>query len=132
VSELERAVSAEKDASPKLAMEYALAALGKQEKLNDLVAELGGKMRGDVVRAYLTELARDPAFLPKLYPYFQSPDAGIRKRLCEVLMYSGDQSSLQQLDRLEHDSDSNVVAAAIRAKRAVRARLDAAAPAGKS
>ena len=132
LGELEKALSAEKDASAKLAMEFALAALGKEDALNDVVSELGSKIRGDVARAYLTELSRNPAFLPKLYPYLQSPDAGIRKRLCEVLMYSGDQASLQQLDRLEHDPDSDVAAAALRAKRAIRARLDAAAPAAKS
>ena len=113
-------------------MEFALAALGKDDAVNDVVSELGSKIRGDVARSYLTELARNPAFLPKLYPYLQSPDNGIRKRLCVVLMYSGDQGSLQQLDRLEHDPDSDVAAAALRAKRAIRARLDAAAPAAKS
>jgi len=131
LGELQKAASGEKDASAKLAMEFALAALGKEDALNDLVSELSGKMRGDVARAYLTELARDPAFLPKLYPYFQSPDAGIRRRLCEVFMYSGDQASLQQLDRLEHDPDTGVAAAALRAKSAIRARVGAAAPAAK-
>jgi len=131
LGELQRALSVEKDASPKLAMEFALAAMGKEDALNDLVSSLGSKVRGDVGRAYLTELARNPAFLPKLYPYLQSPDAGIRKRLCTVLMYSGDQGSLQQLDRLEHDPDSDVAAAALRAKRAIRVRLDAAQPAAK-
>jgi HEAT repeat protein len=131
LGELQKAASGEKDASAKLAMEFALAALGKEDALNDLVSELSGKMRGDVARAYLTELARNPAFLPKLYPYFQSPDAGIRRRLCEVLMYSGDQASLQQLDRLEHDPDTGVAAAALRAKSAIRARIGAAAPAAK-
>jgi hypothetical protein len=85
-----------------------------------------------VARSYLTELARNPAFLPKLYTYLQSPDATVRKRLCVVLMYSGDQGSLQQLDRLQQDPDSEVAAAAMRAKRAIRARVDAAAPAAKS
>ncbi len=116
LGELQKAVSVEKDASAKLAMEFALAALGKEDALNDVVSELGSKMRGDVARSYLTELARNPAFLPKLYPYLQSPDAGMRKRLCVVLMYSGDQGSLQQLDRLEHDPDNDVAAAALRAK----------------
>jgi HEAT repeat protein len=125
-AELEKALMAEKDSSAKLAMDFALAALGKDDATNDLVNGLSSKMRGDVARAYLTELARKPAFLPKLYPYLQSPDAGIRKRLCVVLMYSGDQGSLEQLDRLEHDPDSDVAAAALRAKRAIRARLDAA------
>jgi hypothetical protein len=121
----------EKDPSAKLAMEFALTALGKEDALSEVVTELGTKMRGDVARAYLTELARDPAFLPKLYPYLQSPDNGIRRRLCEVLMYSGDAGSLPQLDRLEHDADGDVAAAALRAKRAIRARLDAAAPPAK-
>jgi len=131
-TELEKALSVEKDAAAKLAMEFALTALGSADALNDVVSELGSKIRGDVARAYLSELSRNPAFLPKLYPYLQSPDNGIRKRLCEVLMYSGDQGSLQQLDRLEHDPDGDVAAAALRAKRAIRARLDAATPAAKT
>jgi HEAT repeat protein len=124
---LEKALMAEKDAGPRLAIEFALAALGKEDALSDLVSDLGSKMRGDVARTYLTELSRKPAFLPRLYPYLQSPDNTIRKRVCEVLMYSGDQSSLPQLDRLEHDPDTAVAAAALRAKRAIRARLDAPA-----
>lgn len=123
LSELQKAETAEKDASAKLAMEFALTALGKDDALNDVVSELSSKIRGDVAAAYLTELARNPAFLPKLYPFLQSPDSAIRRRLCVVLMYSGDQGSLQQLDRLEHDPDNDVAAAALRAKRAIRGRL---------
>jgi HEAT repeat protein len=75
--------------------------------------------------AYLIELARTHAFLPKLYPYLQSPNAEVRKRLCTVLMFSGDQTSLDQLDRLSHDPDGDVAAQALRAKRALRERLEA-------
>jgi HEAT repeat protein len=130
--ELQKAVTAEKDARARLAMNFALAALGNNDALTNVVSELGSKLRGDVARSYLTELTRDPAFLPKLYPYLQSPDSGIRKRLCVVLMYSGDQGSLAQLDRLEHDPDGDVAAAALRAKQAIRARIGASAPAAKS
>jgi HEAT repeat protein len=132
LGELQKAENLEKDAGPKLAIEFALAALGKEDALNDLISDLGSKLRGDVARSYVIELARNPAILPKLYTYLQSPDAGIRKQLCVVLMYSGDQGSLQQLDRLEHDRDGDVAAAALRAKRAIRARIDASAPAAKS
>ena len=128
LTELQKAATVEKDSSAKLAMNYALAALGNGDALNNVVSELSGKVRGDVARSYLIELTRTPGFLPKLYPYLQSPDSNIRRRICEVLMYSGDQESLAQLDRLEHDSDSNVAAAALRAKRAIRARLGAPAP----
>jgi hypothetical protein len=52
----------------------------------------------------------------------------VRKRLCAVLMYSGDQSSLEPLDRLGHDPDGDVTAEALRAKRAIRLRFGAQAP----
>jgi HEAT repeat protein len=123
--ELEKAVMAEKDADVKLAIEYAITALGKLDYLSDIVNELSSKTRGDVAQPYLIELARTPGFLPKLYPYLQSPNAGVRKRLCTVLMFSGDQASLEQLDRLSHDPNGDVAAEALRAKRAIRARGDA-------
>ena len=129
--ELEKAINAEKDSEVRLAMDFALVALGKQEYLKPMVDELGGSRRGDVARAYLTELGRDPAFLPKLYPYLQSPDANVRKRLCTVLMYCGDQGSLEALDRLAHDPDNGVTAEALRAKRAIRSRLGVQEPAAK-
>jgi len=124
--ELERAVMAERDADAKLAIEYAMTALGKLDYLSDIVNELSSKTRGDVAQPYLIELARTPGFLPKLYPYLQSPNAGVRKRLCTVLMFSGDQTSLDQLDRLSHDPNGDVSAQALRAKRAIRARLEVA------
>jgi HEAT repeat protein len=132
LNELQKAVMAEKDGAPKLADEFALAALGQDGALSDLVTELGTKVRPDVARSYLTELARNPVFLTKLYSYLQNPDANIRKRLCIVMMYSGDQSSLAQLDRLAHDPDSDVASTALKAKRAVRARLDSGTPSAKS
>jgi hypothetical protein len=124
--ELERAVTAERDAEVKLALEFALTALGKLDYLSDLVNELPSRTRGDVAQPYLIELARIPGFLPKLYPYLQSPNAGVRRGLCTVLMFGGDQTSLDQLDRLSHDPNGDVTAEALRAKRALRARLQAA------
>jgi len=127
-SELEKAIAAEKEAEVKLAIEFALTALGKQDYLNAMVDDLGSRNRGDTARAYLTELAWKPGFLPKLYPYLQNQDAAVRKRLCEVLMYSGDQTSLEPLDRLSHDPDGDVAAESLRAKGAIRARLAGGGP----
>jgi len=93
--------------------------------LSDLVNELSSRTRWDVAQPYLIELARIPGLLPKLYPYFQSPNADVRKRLCMVLMFGGDQTSLDQLDRLSHDPNSDVAAEALQAKRGLRARLEA-------
>jgi len=130
--ELSKAISVEKDNEVRLAMDFAFTALGKYDYLSAMIDDLGTKSRGDVARSYLTELARNPAFLPKLYPFLQSPDAGVRKRLCTVLMYSGDQGSLEQLDRLSHDRDGDVAAEALRAKRAIRVRQGSATPAATS
>jgi HEAT repeat protein len=132
--DLEKAYAVEKDAEVKLALEFAMTALGKSDYLSDLVNELPSRTRGDVAQPYLIELARIPGFLPKLYPYLQSPNASVRKRLCTVLMLGGDQTSLDQLDRLSHDPDSDVAAAALAAKSGLRARLaaTAATPAASS
>ena len=124
--DLEKAFVVEKDAGVKLAMEFAITALGKLDYLGDLVNELSSRSYGDVDQSYLIELARNPSFLSKLYPYLQSPNAGVRKGLCAVLMFSGDQTSLEQLDRLSHDPSGDVSAQALRAKGAIRARLGAA------
>jgi HEAT repeat protein len=129
--ELQKAVLAEKDQVVKLADEFALTALGKMDYLGAVVADLGVRTRADVAQPYLTELSRNPNFLPNLYPYLQSQDANVRRRLCVVLMYNGDKTSLEPLDRLLHDPDGDVAAEAIRAKEAIRARL-AAAPAPTS
>jgi HEAT repeat protein len=124
--QVEQALSTERDADVRLALEFAATALGKFDYLDDLVNELSSRTRWDVAQPYLVELARNRAFLPRLYPYLQSPTTDVRMRLCTVLMFSGDATSLEQLDRLSHDRDGEVAAQALRAKRALRARLDAA------
>jgi HEAT repeat protein len=126
LSDLEKALATERDGEAKLAIEFAITALGKLDHLSDLVDELPSRTHGDVVQPYLIELARTPSFLPRLYPYLQSPSAGVRMKLCAVLMFSGDQTSLDQLDRLSHDPNGDVAAEALQAKRGIRARLEAA------
>lgn len=53
----------------------------------------------------------------------------VRKGLCTVLMFGGDQTSMDQLDRLSHDPNGDVAAEALRAKEAIRVRTDAASTA---
>jgi HEAT repeat protein len=121
--ELERAVPAEKDAEARLAMQYAVTALGKPDYLSAVVAELGSKLRGNSAQAYLAELARDSSFLPRLYPFMNSQDSGVRRRLCTVLMFTGDAASVEHLEHLSHDANDDVAREAARALRAVRLRV---------
>ncbi len=123
--ELQKAVVAEKDASVKLAIEFAITALGKDDYLSAIITDLGSKMRGDASEAYLVELSRNTKFLPKLYPYLSSQEATVRRRLCKVLIYTGDTTSLEALDRLSHDPNGDVATTALRAKQAIRARAGA-------
>jgi len=125
LADLEKAYGVEKDAGTRLALEFAMTALGKPDYLNDLVSQLSSRSQWDVAQPYLIELARTPGFLPKLYPYLQSSSVEVRKRLCTVLMYGGDQATLDQLDRLSHDPNGDVAAQALQAKSGLRARLAA-------
>lgn len=126
--DLLKAVESEKDGDARLAIQFAITALGRDDFLNTMVGELGSS-RGDSAQTYLAELARKPQFLAKLYPYLDNHDAGVRRRLCTVLMYSGDASSVAPLEPLTRDSNSDVAAEAIRALRAVRSRTSSQAAA---
>ena len=129
--DLLRAAPAEKNATVRLAMEFAITSLGRNDYLSSLVNDLGSGSRADIAQSYLTELARDPAFLAKLYPYMDSRNTDVRREMCNVLMYSGDSTSIQPLDRASHDRDGNVAAAALRALAAVRQRTSAPPPASR-
>ncbi len=122
LSELEKAVQVEKDAEAKLAIEFAITALGKADYFSAVVNELGSRLRSNAAQAYLTELSQDASFLPRLYPYLASQDNDVRRRLCTVLMFTGDASSVEHLERLSRDPNGDVAGEALRALRAVRSR----------
>ncbi len=125
IPELQKAEIAEKDGDTRLAMQFGLTDLGKDDYLNTMIQELNTKLRGDATQAYLMELAQTPEFLPKLYPYLNSNDAAVRRKLAVVLVFTGDSTSIAPLETLTHDSNSDVASAALRALRAVRARTAA-------
>jgi HEAT repeat protein len=123
--DLQKAVNGEKSAEPRFAMMFAITALGEMTYLSDLVTGLGARFRGDVVRSYLIELTRKPDMLAKLYPFTTHRDADVRRQLCTVLMYNGDASSIEPLERLSQDPKAEVASEALRALRVVRLRAAA-------
>jgi HEAT repeat protein len=120
--EVEKALETEKDADAKLAMHYALAAFGNNNALGALVDSLDSTLHADAAQTYLIQFCQNPQSLAKLYPYLDSKNAAIRKRLCTVLVYTGNQTSLEPLQHLSHDSNNDVALEALRALRAIRAR----------
>lgn len=119
--DLLKAVQMEKGGDAKLAMEFAITSLGRDDFLSRLVSDLGSS-RGDSAQNYLVELGRKPEFLSKLYPYLENNDSAVRRRLSTVLLYSGDATSIEPLERLSHDRNTEVASEATRALRAIRAR----------
>jgi HEAT repeat protein len=127
LNDLTKRMSIEKDAGVKLAMQFALTSIGQTQHLKDLVDALDSRTRGDVAQSYLIELTRRKNLLQALYPYLDSGNSTIRRKLCDVLMYSGDSSSIPHLEKLAHDRDSDVAAEALRAMQAIRSRINAGA-----
>lgn len=125
-NDLNERMQVEKDGGVKLAIHFAQTSLGESQHLQDLVDALGSRTRGDAAQSYLIELARRKNILRVLYTYAHSGNATVRRRICTVLMYSGDTSSLSVLQPLTKDRNSDVAAEALRAEQAIRARTNAA------
>jgi HEAT repeat protein len=127
--DLLRNTPAEKNSSARLAMEFAVTSLGRNDYLSSIIDGLDSG-QGDEAQAYLVELARNGNFLAQLYPYLNSRNAQVQQGLCNVLMYAGDGTSIYPLEQLSHDRNSDVAAAALRALSAVRLRVSAPASTG--
>ncbi len=125
--DLQKVMGLEKSASVRVALEFAITALGKNDYLSALVGTLNSALHYDAARNDLIELCGKPGFLSNLYPYLTSHNPTIRERLAYVLMYGGDPSSVRPLEHLSKDRNPAVAAAGIRALRALRARLGLAA-----
>lgn len=127
LGDLQKRLSVEKNGGVKLAIQFALTSIGQTQHLKILVNQLDSRSRGGVAQSYLIELARRKDLLAALYPYLNNKSATVRRRLCDVLMYSGDASSLPYVERLTHDNNSDVAAAASRAAQAIRSRQNGGA-----
>ena len=118
--DLEKALASEKDGGARLAQEFALTKLG-HSKMGELIAALGSR-NWEPAQAYLVELGQDPQMVSQWPGYLHNKNADIRRRLCTVLMYAGNTSSIVPLEEASKDSNGDVAAEALRALRAIRAR----------
>jgi HEAT repeat protein len=125
-----KAYDAETKTKAKLAYAFALVSLGRHESSNNaplyyLVTQLEGKGYRDVAQAYLIELAREADVRKALYVYLQPGNTTKEQKigLARVLGTSGDRDTVQYLETLSRDTDSEVAAEGLRALRNLRARL---------
>ncbi len=111
-----RAYLRESSSNAKLAMSFALYRLGRQEHLDELVANVGK----DQALNYLLEF--DSAQVAKLYPYL-GLDVGQTARLFEVIGSRGDRSALPIAEKFSASPETSIASAANTAIRRLRARL---------
>jgi HEAT repeat protein len=124
---LQKQMAVEKKGSVKVAILFAESALGEAQHLQGLVKALSSRTQSGAAEAYLIELARKKNLLQALYPYLKTKDSSARRGLCYVLTYSGDASSVPELQPLTHDRNGDVAAAALNAIRAIQSRTRSAA-----
>ncbi len=129
VPTLEQAFNNEKKMNAKLAMAFALVSDGQRQTaesspLQYIVYRFNSGGYRDVARAYLTELSRDPQVRTALYQIVkQTPSKDEKIGIAQALGASGGQDSVQYLEWISKDPDSEVAEQGIRALRILRARI---------
>jgi HEAT repeat protein len=127
---LETAFSMERKGAPRLAIAFGVVSLGKLDvgeldPLRYLVNTLNNSGYRGVAKAYLIELARDPAVRAALYPALRETNATKEEKLglAQVFAQSGDRDSVPVLEHLSQDGSNEVSQEALRALKNLRARL---------
>ena len=110
----------EKDARVKLALDWALYRMGKNETLFQLVAALDEKKQAEQVVAYLKQLeGPDP-----LYVFLGRVNGHTQARLLEVLATVGDRGTLERLQPYTQSLDPLIADAAKFAEREIQIRVE--------
>ena len=110
----------EKDTRVKLALEWALYRMGKNESLFPLVRALDEKKEAGQVVAYLKQLeGPDP-----LYVFLNRVNGATQIRLLEVLASVGDRATLEKIRPFTESLDPLIADAAKFAEREINIRLE--------
>ena len=110
----------EKDERVKLALDWALYRMGKNESLFPLVRALDEKKQAEQVVGYLKQL-EGPA---PLYVFLTRVNGNTQIRLLEVLAAVGDRDTLEKIQPFTESLDSGIADAAKFAEREINIRLE--------
>lgn len=110
----------EKSAPVRLALDFALYRLGRDEHLLGLVR---GLEKGNQGFDYLLELGPDE--VSKLYPYIRAEKDSMKARLLEIVGLRGDESALSIVQEMVASNNADVVSAANLALRRIQGRTEA-------
>lgn len=125
---LVKALPDEHSMSPRLSMAFAIVALGDTSmsefsSLRYLINTLNSKAYRGVAFPFLVELTRDKAVRQAVYPALAKATKDERIQLGQILARSGDRETLQYLDALSKDPDTDVAQEGLRSLRTLNARL---------
>jgi HEAT repeat protein len=127
---IQNAFSSENKPGPRLALAFALVALGTRDMsefapLRYVVNQLNSASYRNTARAYLIELARDQPTRQALYSGLQGPIVTKEEKigLAQVLAQSGGPDSVRYLEILSKDGDPDVAREGLRGLRNLNARL---------
>jgi len=110
----------EKEYGCQLAMSYALYQLGRKEYIEKLISGLKETYYHDQAEAYFLEIGSP--VVPELVKNLSNTNADVRQRLCMVLGFIGDSTTIESLKPLLQDTNSSVVSEAALAIRRLNAK----------
>ncbi len=116
LTEVGRQYLREDSGKVKLALNYSLYNLGREEHLIELV----GNLDSDQVYYYLLEM--DAGEVPKLYPYLRESDHSIRMRLLDIVGLRGDPSAFPIIQEMAGSPNAELASAANLALRRIEGR----------
>ncbi|MGE5487660.1 MAG: HEAT repeat domain-containing protein [bacterium] len=128
VPAMEKMFNEERKMEPRLSAAFALVMLGRTElsehsPLQYLVNTLASSAWRGVARPFLVELARDEKVLRAVEQATRNASRNEKVELAYVLGMSGDRASLEYIDWLIRDPNTDVSGAALEARRNLIARL---------
>ena len=118
--DVSRAYIKEKNLGCQLAMSFALYRLGRSEYVEKLIAGVEEGFYHEQVEAYFLEIGAP--VVPELVNNLNHKNSDVRLRLCRVLGWIGDTSTIESLKPLLKDSNTSVVSEAALAIRRLNAR----------
>ena len=126
--QMESAFNTETKMNPRLSFAFASVSLGKNDlgefsPLRYLVNTLNSNGYRGVAQPFLVELSRDAGVRGTLYTALPGATRDEKIYLGQVLARTGDQGTVQYLDALTRDPDTNVAQESLKSLKILKARL---------
>ena len=125
---MENGFNTETKMNPRLSFAFACVSLGKNDigefsPLRYLVNTLNSNSYRGVAQPFLVELSRDAGVRKTLYTALPGATRDEKIYLGQVLASTGDQDTVQYLEALTRDPDTNIAQESLKSLKVLKARL---------